>query len=199
MGGSFTSASLGGLAKKFKKMADQGKKKYLDLLKKKGEKNPRDFDSLKKEFTAKVRKDLKTMEPKMTPSVLGALGGGFGTSSDDKFKDKLEETGINALAKSKGVSFPTAPSGPLSPTKLFGDDDGLDGKLGGDSKPEDLNSADALSEFENAEGDINKDTGVSIFEMLSQRYRRSAFPIFFVKKKTGADEKEGEPEAAPAK
>ncbi len=205
VGSRFTSTFTPALAAKMKKAAEKLKEKYLDMLRKKGEKNPRSFDDLTKEFKAKVQRDMKAMEAKMTPSLLASLGplSGGSTGESDKMKDKLKEMGLDQLAKSKGVNLPSL-AAPTTAGKLFDDDEAGSGADAA-TKVENLNTADALSGYETAEQDISKDSGVSIFEQISSRYRRSAFPIFFLKKKDAAaaetkvdEKKPAAPVAAPA-
>ncbi|HAZ12653.1 MAG: hypothetical protein A2X86_11355 [Bdellovibrionales bacterium GWA2_49_15] len=178
VGQNFANTFTQAYAAKLKKAGSKLKAKYIDLLKKKGEKNPKTFDALQKEFFAKVKKDMKTMESKMSPSVMAqiaSLGGGPDTS---KMAEKLKEMGVEGLAK-KSSKFGNLQSD-SSVGKLFDDEPAAALDTG---KAEAVNSADALSGYENSEQDILKDSGVSIFEQLSTRYRKSAFPIFFMKKK----------------
>jgi|GEM_PF-4577995 len=173
--GNFGSASF---AKKNKKLADKLKAKYMDLLRKKGEKNPKSFEQLEKEFSKKVFGDMAKVRNGLSPDVMAKINQmNSGSSKEDDAK-KIAE--LAEIGKKVGVSIPaiTPPSGG---GKLFDDDDSSTGS--GIGASENVDTANALDQFQNAEQDIQKDSGVSIWEQLSNRYRRSAFPIFFVKRK----------------
>ncbi|MBI2520953.1 MAG: hypothetical protein HYV97_11065 [Bdellovibrio sp.] len=179
-GKSVVNAGTTAFAAKMKKAINKLKGKYLELAKKKGEKNPRTLENLQKEILTKVKKDLKMMDQKLTPAVLAQLGNvGGGSATNDKIDAKMKEIGVTQLAKSKGVNL-SMDNGNSSNGKLFDDEAAVEADV---TKAEAVNTADALNGFESTEQDILKDSGVSIFEQLSSRYRKSAFPIFFMKKK----------------
>ncbi len=171
-------------ASKMKKMSDKLKAKYIDLLQKKGEQNPRSFEDMQKEFMAKVKKDMKVMDGKLTPSVLASLGvlGGSENKDADKIAAKLKELGLgqDKLAKSK-TTLPNLTIAPTTNNKLFDDEPAAD--VNDSTKSQSMSSGDPVKSVATGDEDISKNDEVSIFEQISTRYRRSAFPRFFVKMK----------------
>ncbi|MEK6625110.1 MAG: hypothetical protein AABY86_09085, partial [Bdellovibrionota bacterium] len=137
----------------------------------------------------------KTMQASLSSSDLAKMGGMTGGSSDknDKLEQDLKKLGIDTAVKAKTA---TSAAGPTT-SKLFDDDDEELGSGLDTGKADALNTAEALSGYENPDQDILKDSGVSIFEQLSSRYRKSAFPIFFIKKKGGAAGEEANPPPTP--
>lgn len=168
--------SNNGAIRKFKRDFQDAVNKSLS---KKG-KSPIDF----KEQEDLYRKEImKRARASLSPQSLASLKNSFGVSpkvgSSNEAKSKDEDKvkfikpprnlSINLPKRSKGKRKKTGD--PLSDFLLIADGE----------NQEALDTGAALSQFKTKEEDINKNKKESIFKIISIRYLKTAYPVFFEK------------------
>ena len=173
------------------KLKDQVAKKVDDLLKKQNPKN-KNVQGLMDEFNNKLKSKFQTYVDGLSPSGRSDLLNGLNVSSpaSDKLQ-KSDKLGKNLKDKLAAISpIMVAPKTMPVQKISFGDDDEAPAVAPVD---ESLSTENASENYEVNASDIVKNDGVSLFQVISTRYQKSAFPIFFVKKKE-LSAKENKPE-----
>jgi len=164
---------------KFNKMKKEFGKKYLELVKKNNaeavsslEKAEKDF---RKELLGKVRAEMNKYTPAQLNSMTGQL---LGLDSPD-LKDKVDLSKDDAIFNNKPNT--TAPGNNFknAGNKIKLDDYG--NGISNSAEVEEVDSADSLQGLNYKENDITKDTGASLFLIITNRYRKTAYPLIFDK------------------
>ncbi|MFP5386286.1 MAG: hypothetical protein ACLGHN_09430 [Bacteriovoracia bacterium] len=184
-----SAGQLASMAGRVDKIQGEMMKRLNDHLKAEGKK-PIDINAeLARQVTA-LNEGLNKAEPGSGNFSLADIMGGEAGVSDDVNKG---DTNPAADIKSEKVAdaVPVGAGGGLDLSGLEEAADEADG-LGADGAGNVASLSDSLSEFESNESDISKETGVSIFKQLSNRYFLNYTKIFD-RKKVAPPLKEPEP------
>ncbi|MBI2520952.1 MAG: hypothetical protein HYV97_11060 [Bdellovibrio sp.] len=166
---------------KFNKMKKEFGKKYLELIKKyKGEtvdpieKAEKDF---RKDLLAKVNNELSKYSPAQLNSMTGQLLGFDSPDLKNKVELNKDETIFN-----KGPKATVPGDSKNTAAKIKLDDYG--NVAASSTDIEEVDSAEALQGLKFKENDIAKDTGASLFLIITNRYRKTAYPLIFDKEQS---------------
>ncbi|MBI2522682.1 MAG: hypothetical protein HYV97_19835 [Bdellovibrio sp.] len=164
----------------FKEIKNEIGSKLIDYSKKHKKKLPiSSIEDAEKEFREKLMKSVALVVSKYQPASLNSMMGQFMGSDSPEVKK------VSALIEEKNLKKPIQPGSMATEgvPKIKLDNDSMTKakiKTKSDSGPE-FTSADALQNLNYTENDITKDTGASLFLILSNRYRKTAYPLLFEK------------------
>lgn len=171
-------------AAKLKKAQSLLQKKINEKRKKKGKK-PIPFKALKEKFFKGLRGKLKRSLASLGPKDRNSLPNFGGMSK--KLSEKLEKHGgppplnLGIVPEVASLGHPAKGVGSNLNFKLD------DGDLGPDNDNQDFDFGQeqdqGIEKYEDIVSDITKLSEVSLFQVISIRYKRSAYPIFFKRKK----------------
>ncbi|HAZ11449.1 MAG: hypothetical protein A2X86_10725 [Bdellovibrionales bacterium GWA2_49_15] len=152
--------------------------KLIDYAKKHKKKLPYpSIEEAEKEMRKKLMDGVATVLSQYPPAALSSMMGqllGGDSPEVKKVSVILEQNNMKLPGKA-----PSAAQNVIPKIKL--DDESRAQRPVAESGPE-VTSADALQDLNYTENDITKDTGASIFLLLSNRYRKTAYPLLFEKK-----------------
>lgn len=147
------------------------KKQINEKLKEQG-KSPIDFD---KEFNERATSLVESFNEAAKKANLGTQSSAEASALGDDLKGSTSLKGENAPVINPAVNIGEAPTnGPIFSESVSGEEaNGIDG-----AAPNDKNLEESLEEFESNESDISKESSVSIFKQLSNRYFLNYTKIF---------------------
>jgi len=168
---------------KAKKLFKDGTKKLLARYKKEGVKHPGLVEAMKKyadKLNQGVKSEFAKFNKKDQERLMNAFGkDGQGQTNPSDEKDPNEEYFRQMLAKQKSQNTGDNKAKPLTIS--------LDDEKAKTESSEEVDSAAALGKYEEAykfkAGDIYTDSGIPIWQIISSRYRKTAYPVIFSDKK----------------
>lgn len=163
-------------AAKLRKLAQDLEKTYNEKLIASGQ-EPVNFTQEIEKNVKELQKDLNSADAGMPSLLASAASAG---SADASNKDKK---GNDFQVASDSKSNPLAPSAKAGPAIIFseeGTDAGIADEL---AMAENMNTENDLKNFKVDNADIQKDSGPSIFDVLSVRYLKTAYPTLLKKLK----------------
>jgi hypothetical protein len=171
--------SNGGKLNAISKMLDQHKSSLSALLSKNGKK-PLNYEKEQNEIQKSINNAIQTHLKKNNMSA-----GNFLASIGSGMPAPLQETNTNseppAEMKSNSAGAFVAPT--TTPTNNNGNIFGTNNEQAPEEMKDEtmLSSAEKLESLELNDNDITKDKEVSLFELISNRYKKSGYPRLFKK------------------
>ncbi len=160
---------------KFNKIKSDLGKKFQDFSKKYADEPVSSIEEtelgIRKKLSASMKAEIQKYPVAQINSMMGQVMG----------LDAPEVKGITDVIDSKNVKKPVTATGDFKNMvpKIKLEDEAKE-NAGGENA-EEVSSVDALKGLKYKEQDISNDTGASLFLIITNRYRKTAYPVFFDK------------------